>query len=295
MSSQFKIISFDSIDSTNEEAKRRIKSSDISDRVLITSKVQTSGKGRYSKGWVSADGNMFATIVIRIDIVNPLYKHTQEMLSSPEFSKKILGRSHEITLEFDKSNSGNDGTIIKGKCYTSLNDAALYSFLTAISVGESIKDFVSDDVAVKYKWPNDVMLDGKKLSGILLETLKDSNGCNWLIIGTGVNINNQPEDIDKQVTSLMKYSLEAVSVESFLAKFIQHFQTQEKLWKNAGFACIRSAWLESAYRLGDEITVNLKNKVLKGKFEGISHRGELEVLVDGEKLLICGGEVFFGE
>jgi BirA family biotin operon repressor/biotin-[acetyl-CoA-carboxylase] ligase len=244
MPTQFKIISFDSIDSTNEEAKRRIKSGDISDRVLITSKVQTSGKGRYSKGWVSADGNMFATIVIRIN--------------------------------------------------NSLNEAALYSFVTAISEGEAIKDFINDDITVQYKWPNDVMLDGKKLSGILLETLKDSNGCNWLIIGTGVNINNQPEDIDKQVTSLMKYSLEAVSVESFLAKFIQHFQTQEKLWKNEGFAFIRSAWLESAYRLGDEITVNLKNKVLKGKFEGISHSGELEVLVDGEKLLICGGEVFFG-
>jgi biotin-[acetyl-CoA-carboxylase] ligase BirA-like protein len=136
MPTQFKIISFDSIDSTNEEAKRRIKSGDISDRVLITSKVQTSGKGRYSKGWVSADGNMFATIVIRIN--------------------------------------------------NSLNEAALYSFVTAISVGEAIKDFINDDITVQYKWPNDVMLDGKKLSGILLETLKDSNGCNWLIIGTGV-------------------------------------------------------------------------------------------------------------
>lgn len=242
---QFKIVAFDSIDSTNEDAKRRIKSGDISDRLLITSKVQTSGKGRYSKGWVSADGNMFASIVIKID--------------------------------------------------TSLSEAALYSFVTAIAVGEAIREFVSNDVTAQYKWPNDVMLDGKKVSGILLETLKDNNGCKWLIIGTGVNINNQPEDVDKQVTSLMSYASLSVSVECFLAKFIQHFETQEKLWKSTGFACIRSAWLKNAYKLGEEITVNLKTQVFKGKFYGISNSGELEVLVDGKKLLICGGEVFFGE
>ncbi|MDA0780820.1 MAG: biotin--[acetyl-CoA-carboxylase] ligase [Rickettsiales bacterium] len=237
------VLEFESIDSTNEEAKRCINAGEIFDNTVIKADVQLSGKGRSGNKWISDSGNLFCSIVKKVDV--------------------------------------------------SLSEAAKYSFLTAISVGETIKEFVNDEAEVKYKWPNDVLLNKKKVSGILLESLKDINGSVRVIIGTGVNLNSVPQDADIKAVSIFAECGVRVSVTEFFDKFLINFNNQENVWKNQGFSCIRSAWLNDAYNLGKEITVNLPDKTFKGIFEGISQNGELEVIVDDKKLLITSGEVFF--
>ncbi|PIR39576.1 MAG: biotin--[acetyl-CoA-carboxylase] ligase [Alphaproteobacteria bacterium CG11_big_fil_rev_8_21_14_0_20_39_49] len=237
------VLEFESIDSTNEEAKRRINRGEIFDNTVIKADIQLSGKGKRENKWASDSGNLFCSIVKKVDV--------------------------------------------------SLSEAAKYSFVTAISVGETIKEFVNDKAEVKYKWPNDVLLNKKKVSGILLESLKDINGSIWIIIGTGVNINNTPQNLDIEPVNISMSCGERVAVTEFFDKFLINFNNQENVWKNQGFSCIRSAWLNGAYNLGKEITVNLPDKTFKGTFEGISQNGELEVIVDDKKLLISSGEVFF--
>jgi len=243
LESNFDVIKFEEIDSTNEEAKRLIRSGVLSKSTVITSKTQALGHGRYGRSWVSEEGNLYTSIIIKLD--------------------------------------------------STLDKAAQYSFIASIAVGETIRSQIDSKFKIEYKWPNDVLIDGKKVSGILLESLKDNNSNHWLIIGVGVNINNCPQLTDKEVVCLSDVLIGSIDIYQFLNKLIYNFESQENLWKNQGFSCIRATWFKNAHRLGEEITVNLLNEKFKGKFEGINDNGELEVDVDGKKHFISSGEVFF--
>ena len=243
LESDFEIIKFESIDSTNEEAKRLIKKNGICNPSVIISATQTAGNGRYGNQWLSASDNLYCSLVKKVDI--------------------------------------------------DLYEAAKYSFLTAVAVGETIAGLVSGAPEINYKWPNDILLNKKKVSGILLESLRDSKGSVWIVIGIGVNLNSTPRDGKMQVTSIFETGVSEVDVDDFLKKLLVNFKSQENVWKNQGFSCIRAAWLKHAYKLEEEIRVNLPKKTFRGKFEGLSQNGELEVLVGDKKLLVSSGEVFF--
>lgn len=241
--SNIDIVRFEEIDSTNEEAKRLIRSGKVTKKTVLISKSQSLGHGRYGRNWVSKKGNLYTSIITKLDC--------------------------------------------------SLDKAAHYSFIASVTVGDVVKEIIPADYEIEYKWPNDVLVNGAKVSGILLESLKDESSNYWLVIGVGVNINNCPEISEKTVVNLSSCVGSNLNVDNFFDKFINNFESKENLWKNKGFSCIRTAWLKNAHRLGDEITVNLSNKKFKGNFEGINDNGELEINVQGKKHYISSGEVFF--
>ena len=162
-------------------------------------------------------------------------------------------------------------------------NAYFYSFLISLAVAQSIA-FLSPRI----KWPNDILIDGKKISGILLETTDDK-----LIIGVGVNIQNHPEaHLLYETTDLKEYGY-IVEAEKLLQDILQNLSFMVDLYQKKGFEQIRLEWLNFACGLGSKILVRLPNKTLTGTFNDIDKNGAL-ILIDeqGNKHSITAGDVF---
>jgi BirA family biotin operon repressor/biotin-[acetyl-CoA-carboxylase] ligase len=239
----YNIIHHPSIDSTNEEAKRLVRSENVLDKTIIRSDIQTAGNGKKRSKWVSEKGNLYLSFITKTN--------------------------------------------------ASLVESAKYTFISSLAIGETIRSFVSCNIPINYKWPNDVLLNEKKVSGILLETIRDINNNNWLIIGMGVNINNTPTDIDIDCVSISSFCNGGADIDKFMVNLIENFTNKENIWKNKGFSYIRASWLDNAYKLGQVIKVNLPKEIIEGTFKGISNNGELEIVLNNEILSISSGEVFF--
>lgn len=170
---------------------------------------------------------------------------------------------------------------------TNLPLAANYSFLAAISVSSTLSRFLGGTGAVvQHKWPNDVWVNGKKISGIILELTHDA-----LLIGMGVNLAGAPEG----AISLKDLCGQVLTPEEFLPVLIQEFESSEQYMKNEGFGAILDLWLEKARGLNEEITVATITETFHGVFDGLEPDGALRVLRDGgEKRIIHSADVFFG-
>jgi BirA family biotin operon repressor/biotin-[acetyl-CoA-carboxylase] ligase len=183
---------------------------------------------------------------------------------------------------------------------TSVTDAELaseLSFVTAVAVGEALMSLTSQK-KIGYKWPNDILCNGKKLCGILLECERSNqqSALDFLVIGIGVNIKDFPANMDTPATSLHAEGYTDIINDQLLDTVMQHFCYWFEQWKEQGFAVIREAWLKKALNLGKVITVNTPNERLSGVFETLREDGCMELrLAGGQLCLISSGEVFFSE
>ena len=170
---------------------------------------------------------------------------------------------------------------------------AQLSYVAALAVADTIATHAKDaDVSVK--WPNDVLIDGKKAAGILLELLDGADPA--IVLGVGVNIVSAPADVEYPVARIIDYvSGAAPAPIDFIKDLDAAFDRWRTLWRNEGFAPIKTHWLECAARLGTEIKVRLPDGELTGIFKGISDDGALILATDGGDELITAGAVFFGE
>jgi BirA family biotin operon repressor/biotin-[acetyl-CoA-carboxylase] ligase len=138
------------------------------------------------------------------------------------------------------------------------------------------------------KWPNDVLLDGVKVSGILLERAGDV-----LVIGIGVNVANHPDSSERPATSLAAAGLPAPTPRDVLDRLMPAFAKWRSVWAAQGFAPVRAAWLARAAGVGDRIAARLGVETLEGRFEGLDADGALALrLDDGQMRAIHAGEVF---
>ncbi len=178
-------------------------------------------------------------------------------------------------------------------------EAGEMSFVAGLALYDAASMLLPDEVAAKVslKWPNDLLIDGKKASGILLES--ESTGgaeVSWLAIGIGLNLVDFPKDTPYPATSLQAESGFACSVEQALSALAAAFDKWYATWQQpAGFAAIRQAWLSRARGLGEEITVRLSDETLVGTFEDLSADGALRLrLASGVLQEVAAGDVFFG-
>jgi BirA family biotin operon repressor/biotin-[acetyl-CoA-carboxylase] ligase len=141
--------------------------------------------------------------------------------------------------------------------------------------------------ALKLKWPNDLLLDGRKVSGILLERNGEA-----LIIGLGVNLASHPEGTERPATSLGAAGI-ALGPAQLHDALVVAFGTWRCRWAGEGFAQVRAEWLRHASGLGERIAVRLGDETLEGRFEGLDADGALLLgLDDGATRAIHAGEVF---
>ncbi len=184
--------------------------------------------------------------------------------------------------------------ILKPNC--SLAKAAELSFVMALSAASAIESFIRTDIAVQCKWPNDVLIDGHKVAGILLETvLSQQNEIEGLIAGVGINIAHHPKGTDFPATNIHEYGEQSVTVENVLENVCTGVSRWYDIWQTQGFEAIRLDWLNRAYGIEQDITVRLATENLKGTFVSLDAQGALILDCHGERRLISAGDVYFDE
>ena len=162
-----------------------------------------------------------------------------------------------------------------------------YCFVSAIAMVESLKELIKENINLNIKWPNDILLNNKKIGGILLENDLQKN---ILIIGIGININNSPvfdnnilfppTDIQKEGFTVDKNEL----INIFLKKFEQ--------FDVSNFDLIKNKLIQYFYNFGKEIIVKNNNEQIIGVFKDIDLDGSLILDCDATERRFFSGDVF---
>jgi BirA family biotin operon repressor/biotin-[acetyl-CoA-carboxylase] ligase len=177
-------------------------------------------------------------------------------------------------------------------------EAAQLAFVTALAVARTADAFTPPGLA-RIKWPNDVLIEGRKVSGMLIESGPAMGGGLWLAVGVGVNLTDYPTDVERPATALAEYSAHGMirppSQDQALGELSQRFDEALQLWLAEGFEPTRQAWLDRAVGIGGACTARLERETVEGVAEGLDADGALLLrLPAGEVRRITAGDVFFG-
>jgi BirA family transcriptional regulator, biotin operon repressor / biotin---[acetyl-CoA-carboxylase] ligase len=147
---------------------------------------------------------------------------------------------------------------------------------------------------LKIKWPNDILVDGKKICGILLESAVLEDGRFAVAIGIGINIAHHPDPALYQATDLNQLGIKT-SPEDLFPQLASTMAATLDVWnRGRGFPQIRAEWLRLAKGQGEMITANLPNGPIQGRFGDIDGEGRLVLtLQNGQTRSISAGDVFF--
>lgn len=238
----FQPIYFESVTSTNDEAKKRARTG-APEGTLVVAREQRAGRGRGGRQWTSKPGNLYMSLLLRP--------------------------------------AGNAATV------------AQISFLAAVALATALVK-IAPNLTPRLKWPNDVLIDGAKISGILLESSAQAGGgVGWLVLGMGVNVAHYPDDAGQAATSLHALGASDCTGHSLLAALAPALLHWLSIWREAGFTPLRQAWLDRAAGLGGPVRVRLANEEFSGTFRDLDSNGSLIVeLSDGSLRHVTAGEVF---
>lgn len=173
-------------------------------------------------------------------------------------------------------------------------EAAKLSFLAAVALGETIELAAPGLTGrVRCKWPNDVLVDGAKVSGVLLESRTRPDGAlDWVIAGIGANLVHKPIHTLYPATALADHG-DIHNPVDFAGWLLARFGYWYARWKTDGFVPVREAWLKRAHGLGQQIVVRLPEGELHGRFAALDDSGALLLeLPDGRRQAITAGDVF---
>lgn len=170
--------------------------------------------------------------------------------------------------------------------------AAQMTLMAAVALAETVEGFVALRPAIK--WPNDILVGGKKLAGILTEASCDAERVHYVILGIGVNVNYpvaaMPDEIRQRATSLMEVAGRPVARESFLQRLIQAMDRCYGELEQAGFEALAPRWQSYFAWRGKRVRVELLDQVTTGIAQGIDLDGALLVVDEGgiEQRIIAG-------
>lgn len=170
-------------------------------------------------------------------------------------------------------------------------DSGQLSFLAAVALAQTVESFLPQGTDIALKWPNDLLITGRKAAGILLEAegATQAGGLEWLVLGMGLNLRHAPDG----AVALYDLAGAAIDVDAARDVLMGNVLSLYRRWQAEGFGPVRDAWLARAARLGQSIRVRLPNEEFYAVFDGIDARGALEVTMqDGAKRVIASGEVF---
>jgi BirA family biotin operon repressor/biotin-[acetyl-CoA-carboxylase] ligase len=162
-------------------------------------------------------------------------------------------------------------------------------FVVGVAMADAIRAL--SDIPVELKWPNDLLVSGKKVSGLLLESAGDNNGgLAWVIAGIGVNIEFHPQSLET-AGNLREFGA-TFSVEDLIEAFLLRLFAGLDVWAREGFAVIRDQWNQLALPFGTEVSVKLPDRVIGGFFEGIDAAGNMALRHAGQLVHVAAGDVF---
>lgn len=238
----FRVAAYETIGSTNDEAKRLARDG-AAEGLVVWALQQNAGRGRRGRAWVSPVGNLYLSLVLR------------------------------------------------PRCRAAV--AAQLGFVAALGLGDALGELAPPGIDIRYKWPNDLLANGKKLAGILLETeMVAGEQPEFVVIGVGVNLASSPRDVPYPATSLAEEGTATIAPQTALAGFIEHFAPWLGRWREDGFSPIRASWLARAKGLGETVQVRLERGTLDGRFLDLDNDGALLLDTPQGSRRIAAGEIF---
>lgn len=230
--------------------------------------------------------------------------------STNEDAKRLaLAGAPEFTLIWaleqkqGRGRRGRSWSSPRGNLYLSLvlrpevaaGEAAQIGFVAAVALAETLRPLLPPGAEIALKWPNDVLIGRRKVSGILPEALSGETGrVEALILGIGVNVASHPEGSAWPATDLATEGAK-IALEPLLERLAAALDRWIGIWGREGFAPVRARWMESALGAGERMELRLEHRVLAGRFIEIDAEGALLLApTDGSPpQKIRAGEVFF--
>ena len=240
----FKLIEYEELNSTNKFALENIAS--IPDKTVVRAQVQTAGRGRFVRKWVSdKKNNCYISFVLKP-------------------TEKFQGHYSNIT-----------------------------QYLSVV-----IADLLEEmGVKPEIKWPNDILIDGKKIVGILSEVSFTSDRLNGIVLGVGINLNLTQDDlacIGIPATSLNIELNKEIDSNVFINKLLERFFEKYDLFLAEGFTPFRAKYISYANFIGKDITIKNPEVQNIGMGLNVAEDGALEILTpEGEIKKILSGDVLF--
>lgn len=256
-----RLVVHDRLDSTNSEALRLARAGEQGP-LWIVARAQTAGRGRRGRTWLSADGNLTASLLLHAPVTPAV--------------------------------------------------AATLGFVASLAVHEACRALApGTDIALK--WPNDVLANGGKVAGLLLESeaqsrmtrsvsardsepTAEAGDALVMVVGIGINLASAPDGMPFPARSLRSLGHD-VTAEQALAILTDAWLRFAALWNNGdGFDGIRMAWLAEARGIGQSISVRTGERVDTGIFETLDEEGRLILRkADGMIRVFSAGDVYFGD
>jgi BirA family biotin operon repressor/biotin-[acetyl-CoA-carboxylase] ligase len=167
--------------------------------------------------------------------------------------------------------------------------AAQFAFAAGLAVAGTV-DAYCPQTEVSLKWPNDVLLRGRKVAGVLLESLNKDT----LAIGIGINLAHHPQTAEFPAISIAASTGSAPDPDDVLRRLARHMAAWYEVWQTNGFVPVRAAWLQRAAGLHQPVKARLEGRDMDGVFEDLDQDGAL-MLRDpaGALVRITAGDVFF--
>jgi BirA family biotin operon repressor/biotin-[acetyl-CoA-carboxylase] ligase len=233
----FNILYYPEVSSTMDTAKELARK-DCPDFTVVVAGRQTRGRGRLKRQWLSDDGGLYFTLVLRPNI--PV------LLSSR------------------------------------------VNFLASLTLARVLRELFQIDAAVK--WPNDILVDGHKISGMLSELEAETDRVLFISIGMGINVNNDPSGAEPAASSLKKITGREISKKMLLARFLAEF---EECIKRADFENVISEWKRYTVTLNRRVKIVTQKEVSEGLAVDVEQDGALILeLADGTRKKIVYGDCF---
>lgn len=181
-----------------------------------------------------------------------------------------------------------DGNLFMSLVFAAeLKDLGQLVILSGLAVLRTV-GFFAPQADVKVKWPNDVMVGGAKISGILFERGPE----NLWIMGVGINIVSSPEHGTMYPTCSLSSLGAKVGREEVAEALLAQFDTLYEQWRRDGFSAIKKSWLDKAYKQGKKVTVKQDDKNKEGIFLGIDDNGGLLLLTESGTERVLVGDVY---
>jgi BirA family biotin operon repressor/biotin-[acetyl-CoA-carboxylase] ligase len=253
----YRLTGYDTVGSTSTEAARAGLAGDVGD-AWFAALEQTDGRGRRGRPWQTVLGNLAASLLLvpEVDVA---------LNASLGFVAGVaLGRALSEVAPGTRLRLGVDGAEGQG-------------------------------TRIALKWPNDVVAEGGKLAGILLEAHRRADGVTAIVIGFGVNVVAAPEGLPYPATSLRTLGVET-DAPSVFALLSEHWVDCYALWnRGRGISEILDCWRQAAAGIGSEVAVSRDGEVVRGVFESIDESGRLLIRAADRRLIpITAGDVHFG-
>ena len=233
------VLELDEIGSTNAEAMR-LGLGGAATPLWVRAERQTAGRGRSGRAWMSEPGNHYASLLLHLPCSPTIIHHLSFVAAVA-----VVAAIRRV--------------------------AGLASSASSAIAAKALRP----QLALRLKWPNDILLDGAKLVGILPESTQRLDQTMLAVIGIGINLAHAPDQLGRATTYLAAHDIE-VSPATMLDALAVEMSQALLLWGNgAGFATIRDLWLANALPLGTAMSVHTGHDSIDGTFAGLDYDGAL--------------------